>query len=79
MHDTLYGGRWFRTLNVRDKGVRDGWAIEVDPAFLAERVLRVLVHVEAWCSQPKAIRLNTGSEFIAERFMAECTERTIER
>ena len=29
MHDALYGGRRFRTLNVLDEGSREGLAIEV--------------------------------------------------
>ena len=78
MSDTLYGGRRFRTLNVLDEGVREGLAIEVDTSLPAERVIRVLEQVVAWRGQPKAIRLDNGPEFIAERFMAWCAERTIE-
>lgn len=68
--DTLYGGRRFRTLNVLDEGVREGLAIEIDTSLPAERVIRVLEHVEAWRGQPKAIRLDNGPDFIAECFMA---------
>ena len=32
----------------------------------------------AWRGHPKALRLDNGPEFIAERFMAWCAERTIE-
>ncbi len=78
MSDTLYGGRRFRTLNVLDEGVREGLAIEIDPSFPAERVIRTLEQVVAWRGLPKAIRLDNGPEFIAERFMAWCAERTIE-
>ena len=42
MHDTLYVGRRFRTLNVLDEGVREALAIEVDTSLPAERVVRVL-------------------------------------
>lgn len=33
MHDTLYNGRRFRTLNVLDEGVRDVLDIEVDTSL----------------------------------------------
>ena len=33
MHDTLYSGRCFRTLNVLDEGVRECLAIEVDTSL----------------------------------------------
>ena len=73
----LNGGRRFRTLNILDEGVREGWAIEVDTALPAERVVRVWEHVVAWRGQPQAIRLDHGPEFIAERFMTWCAERGI--
>lgn len=40
--------------------------------------MRVLEQVVAWRDQPQAIRLDNGSELIAERFMSWCAERTIE-
>ena len=42
MHDALYGGRPFRTLNVLDEGNREALAIEVGTALPAARVVRVL-------------------------------------
>jgi len=39
MSDTLYGWRRFRTLNVLDKGVREGLAIEMDTSLPVERVI----------------------------------------
>ncbi len=74
MSDTLYGGRRFGTLNILDEGVREGLAIEVDTSFPAERVVRV----RAWRGQPQAIRLDTGQEFFAERFISWCAEEGIE-
>ena len=41
-------------------------------------MIRVLEQVVAWRGHPKALRLDNGPEFIAERFMAWCAERTIE-
>lgn len=65
MSDTVYGGRRFRTLNVLDKEVREGVAIEIDTSLPAERVIRVLEQVVSWRGQPQAIRLDNGPEFIA--------------
>ncbi len=70
MSDTLYGRRRFRTLNILDEVVREGLAIEVDTSIPAERVIRVLEQVVSWRGRPQVIRLDNGSEFIAERFMA---------
>jgi putative transposase len=77
MSDTLYGGRRFRTLNMLDDGVREALASEVETSLPAERVIRALEQVVAWRGYPKALRLDNGPEFIAERFMAWCAERTI--
>ena len=41
MHDTLYYGKRFRTLNVVDEDTRDCLAIEVDTSLSAGRVVRV--------------------------------------
>ncbi len=77
MSDTLYGGRRFRTFNILDEGVREVVAIEVDTALPAERVIRVLEPVTAWCGQPQAIRLDNGQEFLAGRFGSWCADRGI--
>ena len=42
MHDTLYGGRRFRTLNVLDEGHREGLANEVGTSIPVAREVRVL-------------------------------------
>ncbi len=42
MHDSLYCGKRFRTLNIIDEGTRECLAIEVDTSLPAERVIRVL-------------------------------------
>lgn len=46
MHDTLYHGKRFRTLNVFDEGVREAFAIEVDSSLPAERVIRVIEQIK---------------------------------
>lgn len=78
MSDTWYGGRRFRALNVRDEGLREGLAIEIDTSLPAERVIRVLEQAVAWRGRLQAIRLDNGPELIAERFLSWCTERGIE-
>ena len=42
MHDTLYCGKRYRTLNVLDEGTRECLAIEVDSSLSADRVIRTL-------------------------------------
>ena len=58
--------------------MREALAIDVDTSLSAERVIRVLEQVVAWRGHPKALRLDNGPGFIAERFMAWCAEPTIE-
>lgn len=69
MHDTLYNGRCFRTLNVLDEGVRECLAIEVDTSLPAERVIRVLNQLKEWRGLPEQIRLDNGPEFIAHKLI----------
>jgi putative transposase len=42
MHDALYCGKRFRTLNVIDESVRECLDIEIDTSLPASRVVRVL-------------------------------------
>ncbi len=77
MNNTLYGGRRFRTFNILDEGAREVLAIEVDTSLPAERVIRVLEQVTAWRSQPQAIRLDNGPEFLTDRFASWCADRGI--
>ncbi len=42
MHDTLNGGRRFRTLNIVDCFSREALAVEVDTSLSGHRVVRVL-------------------------------------
>ena len=62
MHDALYGGRRFRTLNVLDEGNREGLAIEVGTSIPASRVVRVLDQLVALYGRPQALRLDNGPE-----------------
>jgi len=78
MHDTLYVGRRFRTLNVLDEGVREALAIEVDTSLPAERVVRVLDQVKSWRGTPEAIRCDNGPELLSETFRGWCKENDVE-
>jgi len=72
MHDALYCGRRFRTLNVLDEGNREALGIEVGHSIPAERVVRVLEQLVAIHGRPTALRLDNGPEFTAQVFTAWC-------
>jgi putative transposase len=77
MHDALYVGRRFRTLNIMDDGVREVLAIEIDTSLTAERVIRVLERVTAWRGLPQAIRCDNGPELTSLTFMSWCAEHGV--
>lgn len=77
MHDTLYTGRCFRTLNVLDEGVRECLAIEVDTSLPADRVVRVLNQLREWRGVPQQIRLDNGPECIAHVLVAWAEEHAV--
>lgn len=72
MHDTLWHGKRFRTLNVFDEGVREALAIEVDTSLPAERVIRVLEQLRDSRGLPRQIRVDNGPEFISAKLVAWC-------
>jgi putative transposase len=55
MHDLLYVGQRFRTINVLDEGVREGLDIEIDTSLSAKRVMRVMERLKSRRRLPKAI------------------------
>jgi len=59
MHDTLYCGKRYRTLNVLDEGTRECLAIEVDSSLSTDRVIRTLEQLKAERGLPQQIRLET--------------------
>ena len=79
MHDALYGGRRFRTLNVLDDGNREGLAIEVGTSIPAPRVVRVLDQLVALYGRPQALRLDNGPELTAQVFVDWCDRHGIAR
>jgi putative transposase len=77
MHDALYGGRAFRTLNVLDEGNREALAIEVGTALPAGRVIRVLDQLITLYGRPAALRLDNGPELTAQVFADWCQAHRI--
>src|SRR5690606_32253896 len=65
MHDALYGGRSFRTLNIIDEGNREALAIEVGTSVPSARVIRVLERLIDLHGKPEAVRVDNGPEFTA--------------
>ena len=79
MHDALYSGRRFRTLNVLDEGNREGLAIEVGTSIPAPRVVRVLDQLLAHYGRPQALRLDNGPELTAQVFVDWCDRHGLAR
>ena len=78
MHDSLYCGKRFRTLNVIDEGTRECLAIEVDSCLPAARVVRVLEQLKHDRGLPDQIRVDNGPELISAAFYDWCDENNIE-
>lgn len=78
MHDSLYDGRRFRTLNVIDEGNREALAIEVATSIPARRVVRVLEELVELYGRPQALRLDNGSELTSSVFGEWCEAQQIE-
>ncbi len=78
MHDMLYGGRRFRTLNVLDEANREALGIEVGTSIPASRVVRVLDQLVAMHGYPAAIRLDNGPELTAGTFTDWCESHDVE-
>jgi putative transposase len=78
VHDTLYCGRRFRTLNVMDEGVRECLGIEIDTSLPGARLVRTLEQIKESQGVPKAIRCDNGPELISRQFVAWCEENDVE-
>lgn len=72
MHDTLYCGKRFRTLNVEDEATRECLAIEIDTSIPAGRVVRVLEHLKEERGLPKQLRVDNGPELISAQLTDWC-------
>jgi len=78
MHDALYRGKAFRTLNVIDESNREALTIEIDFSLPAARVIRVLEQLEEIHGLPEAIRLDNGPELRSVVFTEWCESKGIE-
>ncbi len=65
MHDAMYCGKRFRTLNIIDDGTRECLATEVDTSLPADRVIRVPERLKEERGQPRQIRVDNGPELIS--------------
>jgi len=68
MHDAMYDGRTFRTLNVIDEGNREALRVECGKSIPSARVVRVMEQLVEVYGKPDAIRLDNGPEFTADKF-----------
>jgi putative transposase len=78
MHDRLYDGRPFRTLNVLDEAHRGCLGIEAAMSIPAVRVVRLLGQLIELHGKPEAIRCDNGPELTSQVFTDWCRERDIE-
>ena len=77
MHDVLYGGKRFRTLNILDEGVRECLDIEIDTSLPASRVVQVLDRISEWRGYPKQLRMDNGPELISEKLIQWCEQHHV--
>lgn len=78
MHDSLWGGRRFRLLNIIDDYSRELLSIEVDTCLPASRVIRVLERLKETRSLPDRLRMDNGPEFISSLLAQWCIGQGIE-
>jgi len=69
MHDVLYDGRRFRTLNVIDEANREALAIEVAQSMPASVLIRTMDRLVDWYGPPLAIRMDNGPEMTSQDFV----------
>jgi putative transposase len=77
MHDALYDGRRFRTLNVLDDGNREGLGIDVATSLPSQRVIRFLEQLIELHGKPGALRLDNGPELTSQAFVEWAADRGI--
>ena len=77
MHDSLYCGKRFRTLNILDEGTRECLAIEIDTSLPAERVVRTLEQLKIEHGLPVQLRVDNGPELISAKLTDWCEENNI--
>ena len=78
MHDTLYYGKPFRTLDIIDESNREIQGIEIDTSLPAARVIRTLEQLGEICGMPQAMRLDNGPELRSAALVQWCEGEAIE-
>ena len=78
MHDALYCGRAFRTLNVLDEADRGALGIDLATSISALRVTRFLDQLIEIYGKPAAIRCDNGPELTSGVFTEWCKSRDID-
>ena len=69
MHDVLYDGRRFRTLNVIDEANREALAIQVAQSLPASMLIRTMDRLVDWYGAPLSIRMDNGPEMTSHDFV----------
>lgn len=77
MYDSLWDGQRFRLLNIIDDFNREVLAIEVDTSLPAQRVIRVLEHINQHRGLPQMIRVDNGPELISDKLDKWCKSKNI--
>lgn len=77
MHDALYCGRRFRTLNVIDEANRECLTIEIGTSIPSARLIRVLSRLIDCYGTPDAIRLDNGPELVSQMFTEWAAAKSI--
>ncbi|GKW33472.1 transposase [Pectobacterium carotovorum subsp. carotovorum] len=72
MHDALYCGKRFRTLNIIDEGTRECLAIEVDTSLPANRVSVYFERLKEERGQPQQIRVDNRPGLISVNLVNYC-------
>ena len=69
MHDVLYDGRRFRTLNVIDEANREALTIQVAQSLPASMLIRTMDRLVDWYGPPLSIRMDNGPEMTSHDFI----------
>lgn len=73
MHDSLYCGRTFRTLNVIDEANRECLAIDIGTSIPSARLIRTLERLIDYYGKPQAIRLDNVLKAIGKITKTQAT------
>lgn len=77
MHDSLYFGNRFITLNIIEDGSYECLAIEVDTFLPVEYVIRVLEYLIIERGSTKQLRVDNGAELISGNLLNYCENNSI--